>query len=214
MAGLPTAANELSYLTPALYQAFAEFIKAAVKAAPVTPGSPDPALLQQMFGFFDQISPTPTQAVVSVRANLPEGMLFLSNSTTSFKSILTIPAALATGMIAAVGTGAYEGMMRSAKAKTAEVETEADPAESDDATAAVRNNLQQIAFAAQSYFVDHPQSAEVSYEQLIEAELLFRLEPTAGESYQGLKLKKAGGIVTLKTPHNGTISQKYGPVDN
>ena len=210
--GLPIKANELSYLTPAIYQALEQFVKEAVKAAPATSGAPDPAVLQQMLGFLNQIAPTPTQPVVSLRANLPEGMLFLSNTTSSFKSILTIPAMLATGMIAAVGTGAYESLRHSAKDKINDAAGEEEPVENDDATAAVRNNLQQIAFAAQSYFVDHAQSSEVSYEQLIEAELLFRLEPSAGESYQGLKLKKSGGTLSLKMPHSGTVTQKYGPV--
>ena len=213
MAGLPTEANELSYLTPAVYQLLGQLFEEAVKAAPATSGGPDNAALQQIFGYFQKLSPLPTLPAVTLRANLPEGMLFLSNSTSSFKSILTIPAALATGLVGALGFGAYEGLMPSLKAKNEARNSEETAAEGSggaDDDKGVRHNLQQIAFAAQSFFVDKPGSTEVTYEQLIDAELLFKLDPVRGESYKGLKLEKAGGVLSLKLPGGSIITQMYG----
>ncbi len=154
--------------------------------------------------------------MVSVRANLPEGMLFLSNSTNTFKSSLfTVPLFITT-TFAAASFSSYQKLLTGVHAKQAAQKAAAEefePAEDDDDTSkGVSSNLQQIAFAAQSYFVDKPGAAEVTYEQLLEAELLFRLEPIAGESYKGLKLQKSGGTLTLKLPGGGTVSRKYGPV--
>ena len=212
-AGFPGEANELSYLTPAVYGALRQFMETAMKSVPSFPGGPDAAGLKLMVRFLDEMSPLPTHPTVSLRANLPEGMLFLSNSTSSFKSILTLPAGLATGMLAAGSSGAFETYRRMRNLPTeSKNETSNDAEDNESGPQDIRSNLQQIAFAAQSYFVEKADATEVTYEQLIEAELLFKMEPVNGESYQGLKLKKTGGTLTVKLQRGSTVSQTYGPV--
>ena len=74
---------------------------------------------------------------------------------------------------------------------------------------AVKNNLQQIAFSAQTYFIDNPKAKDVSYEALVKAELIFDLDPVAGESYKGLTLKRTGGEISVKTKSGDAIRFKY-----
>lgn len=214
MAGLPAEANEMSYLTPAVSEAFQQFIGEVLKAAPPALRGPDNEDFKKILDLFQEIAPMPTQPMVEMRTNLPEGMLFLSNSTNSFKSSLIIPPAFVAVSLAAGALAGYREVMPKVRANYERSQAdreEEEPVEDDDANQAVRNNLQQIAFAAQSFFVDRPNAAEVTYEQLLDAELLFKLDPVSGESYQGLKLQKSGGTLTLKLPGGGTLTQKYGP---
>ena len=162
-----------------------------------------------------KLSPWPAQPIASIRANLPEGMVFQSTSPHSFKSLIPVAATLPAAILSAASFGAYSKTLGKTRAGLAKPPTPAvaeDEASPDEAAESIRNNLQQIAFAAQSYFVDRPEATEVSYEQLIEAELLFRLEAVDGESYKGLKLKKTGGTLSAKRSGGDAVSHKYGPV--
>jgi hypothetical protein len=209
-AGLPMEGNEFSYVTPAVFKAFDDLIRSAVSDAPSSFSGP----LRMALAEIGKLSPWPTQPIAGVRANLPEGMVFQSTSPHSFKSLIPAAVTLPVAFLSAAGFGGYSKILGNNPSGLAKPSAEAaeneDP--NDGAGETIRGNLQQIAFAAQSYFVDLPEATEVSYEQLIEAELLFRLEPISGETYQGLKLKKTGGTLSVKPSSGEAVGHKNGPV--
>ena len=209
-AGLPMEGNEFSYVTPAVFKAFDHLLGSALPDAPSSFSGPIRTVMDE----FGKLSPWPTLPIASVRANLPEGMVFQSTSPHSFKSLIPAALTLPVAILSAASFGAYSkilGKTRSGLTKPP-TQSQEDEDSPDEAGESIRNNLEQIAFAAQSYFVDRPDAAEVSYEQLIEAELLFQLEAISGESYKGLKLKKTGGTLSVKPSGRDAVSHKYGPV--
>ncbi|MES2466607.1 MAG: hypothetical protein V4675_04845 [Verrucomicrobiota bacterium] len=209
-AGLPMEGNEFSYVTPAVFKAFDHLLRSALSEAP----TPYTGSIRTVMEELGKLSPWPAQPIASVRANLPEGMVFQSTSPHSFKSLIPAAATLPVAILSAASFGAYSKTLEKTRTGPAKPPTPAaeDEASPDEAVESIRNNLQQIAFAAQSYFVDRPEATEVSYDQLIEAELLFRLEAVDGESYKGLKLKKTGGTLSAKRSGGDAVSHKYGPV--
>jgi hypothetical protein len=225
IAGLPTEANEFSYVTPAVFQAVQQLVQEALKHRPALPGGPPDEAVQQFLAIVEKFSPPPAVPMAGIRANLPEGMLFRGNQTTSFKSLLALPVVFTTALVAGTSFGSYQSVRKNLEAAPAgapearkpedaarpEAEPEPGEAHAGDAEA-IRNNLQQIAFAAQTWFLDRAEGNEVSYEQLLEAELLFRIEPVGGESYKGLKFKRGGGTTTVKLPNGTEVSRRYGPV--
>ncbi len=209
-AGFPMEGNEFSYVTPAVFKAFDHQLRTALSDAP----APYTASLRTVMEELGKLSPWPTQPIASVRANLPEGMAFQSTSPHSFKSLIPAAVTLPVAFLSAVSFRGYSKTLGKTRAGLAAPPTPSaeDEDAPDEAGESIRNNLQQIAFAAQSYFVDRPEAAEVSYEQLIEAELLFRLEAVNGETYKGLKLKKTGGTLSVKRSGGDAVGHKYGPV--
>ena len=122
-----------------------------------------------------------------------------------------------TAMMASVSSAAYltaQGLQKDAsglqKLKAAP-DSPGPAAANERHAAAIRANLQQITFAAQSWFLDHKDATEVSYGQLLEAELIFRLESVHGESYQDLKVQKTGGTLSVKDKEGTTVSRDYDP---
>jgi hypothetical protein len=217
-AGLPKEGNEFSYITPAIFQTIQ---KATTKAMSLEAGAdlPNAKLLRGIMEQMRSLTAPPEKALAGVRANLPEGMIFHSNSNQSFKSILPAAIIFPVAAMSAVGFGAMSKTMElknmelpARETKPSATEKALDAEEDDGSSKTIKSNLQQIAFAAQSYFVDHADATEVSYQQLIDAELLFRLKPVSGESYKDVKLKKAGGTLTVKTSDGSAVKQPYGPV--
>ncbi len=219
--GLAVAGNDFSYLSTGLMQALQNVTDVIMKEAmadieKLSPGSSGAAgKFQPFFEALQSLSPVPTQAMVGLRANLKDGILFQSNSTSSYKSILMtaalVPAAI---MASAAGFASYNGLQRKSLELSAPAGEAAEaPAEAgaNADTAAIQANLQQIDFAAQSWFVDRADATEVTYIELIEAELLFRIKPVSGESYQDLKVKKSGGTLSVKTKNGAGVSRDYGP---
>jgi hypothetical protein len=218
-AGLPKEGNDFSYLTPVLYQAIANLMNQAMEDMPGGANMPSKDQMKELMTRIQSLSPIPTAPIAGIRANLPEGMIFHSNTTSSYKSLLALPVLFTGGMVAALGTGMYQGVIKNIRERSDEADEPAEPeaeAEAGDepqneTAKSVRANLQQIAFAAQSHFVDNTDATEVTYEQLLADELLFRLEPVAGESYQKLKILKKGGTLSVTLKNGDTISRKYDP---
>lgn len=226
--GLPKEGNSFSYATPKVAGAMIDFVKSAMKDAPQSAGGPPKAMMEEILRALQEFSPLPSTAVAAVRANLPDGMLFLSNETNNFKNSIVAVGAVIPAVLVAGGVGAYSNVMKGVQARKAEGESEAhkepsgktkeespaDPAPSTGgaSTKAIKNNLQQIAYSAQTYFLDNPKAKEVTYEKLISTELLFKLDAVSGESYKGLSIKRAGGTLSVKTGDGDAISLTYAPV--
>ena len=119
---------------------------------------------------------------------------------------MILPMAFLGGAIAG-----YESTMNAARARADEPRLVAprDEEGNEAPDKAVKHNLQQIAFAAQTWFIDHPQDKEVTYEALVKNELIFELDAVAGESYKGLTLKRAGGELSIKLKGGASLSHKY-----
>ncbi|MES2705602.1 MAG: hypothetical protein V4726_03265 [Verrucomicrobiota bacterium] len=224
--GLPKEGNSFSYVTPKVAVAVLDFVKMAMKSAPNSAGGPPKELMEEVMRALQEFSPLPASAMAAVRANLPDGMLFLSNESNNFKNSVVAVGAVFPAIMIAGGVGAYQGVIKGAQRHQAETEMKKDEVEkteesSDPApaptpggasTKAIKNNLQQITYSAQTYFLDNPKAKEVTYEKLIGTELLFKLDPVAGESYKGLTVKRAGGSLTVKTGDKESISLSYQPV--
>jgi len=217
-AGLPAEGNGLSYVTPQFVKAVGTFYMEVLRVSMQSSGAAGPAeevskLLMQY------LMDAPETPVATVYANVPEGMLFMSNTNSTHKGTLLQLGMLpvVTGLFAAGAASGYQATMERARAARGEAERSAEEArrprravEGDDAPdKTVKNNLQQIAFAAQTWFIDHPGDKEVTYETLVKNELIFDLDPVSGESYKGLTLKRAGGEISVKLEGGGSISHKY-----
>ncbi len=216
-AGLPAEGNGLSYTTPQFMKSFMDYYMEVLDETMKASGTDAPAKELVKLAV-DLLGIAPDQPVATVYANTPEGMLFMSNSNSSHKGTLfqatLLPMAGFTAGFAAVS---YQSTMERARAAREAAEQSAEEArrlqrdaEGDAAPdKAVKNNLQQISFAAQTWFIDHPGDKEVTYETLVKNELIFELDAVAGESYKGLTLKRAGGEISVKLKSGGSISHKY-----
>ena len=208
-AGLPTEGNGLSYTTPQCMKAFVNFYSNMMEQSMKAGGVDGPP--REMMDIILSMFPTPSAPVASIYANVPEGMLFASNTDDNHKQTLMQVAAVPLAVLVAGATTAYSTTMEKARARVEERARPVQPREDgDEAPAkAVKNNLQQIAFSAQTYFIDNPKAKEVTYEALVKAELIFDLDPVAGEAYKGLTLKRGGGELSVKLKGGDSISLKY-----
>jgi hypothetical protein len=154
----------------------------------------------------------PDQGIAGTYSLIPEGMLFLSNTSENHKHTIVQTAAVPLALIAGIaGAQANIGQaMERARGGQPEMEEEEIPSD-DPATPqkTVRSNLQQIAFAAQTWFIDNPDAKEVTYEQLVSAELLFDISPANGESYKGLTLQRAGGRLSVSLKDGDNVGYSY-----
>lgn len=232
MADLPKEGNSLSYVTPKVASSVMEVVTAAMKeGSSASAGGPSPQEMKAIWDAMQELSPLPTTPVAAVRANVADGMLFASNAPNNIKTTMVAGATMVPAMLAVGGFGAYGKIIQSRKAMEAEAakETEAteetepadkpaapkpapSPAPAGASAKTIRNNLQQIVYSAQTYFLDNPKAKEVTYEKLISTELLFKLDAVAGESYKGLTIKRAGGSVSVKTKSGDPVSLSYQPV--
>ena len=210
MMGLPAEANGVSFITPQCMKASISFYSQVMKESMKSTNA-NGAAEEAVKLLMEILSEVPAAPVASVYANVPEGMLFMSNTNsthkgTMFFSVAAMPLAVMVAMTTATD---FRGMpskrQMSGPAKTKDF-LEGRP-EAPDNT--VKNNLQQIAFSAQTWFIDHPKDKEVTYETLVKNELIFELDPVAGESYKGLTLKRAGGELSVKLKGGAALTHKY-----
>jgi len=212
-AGLPAEGNGLTYATPQFAKSIAALSTKAIQTSLQAGGTPAPVedVLQLLL---DLLAATPEAPVATVYANAPDGMRFISNSSSNHKGTMfqTAVLPLAGGLFVAGAVSGYQSTMERARASRDEAERSAGQREAEGGEApdkAVKNNLQQIAFAAQTWFIDHPDNKEVSYETLVKNELIFELDPVSGETYKGLTLQRTGGEISVKLKSGGSVTHKY-----
>jgi hypothetical protein len=208
MEGLPAEGNGLTYVTPQFVKTFFDFYKDLIRQTASAGGSPRgmDELMNSMFELF----PQPKVPVASIYANVPEGMLFMSNTGETHKQTIAQLAIMPVAFVAGVAAGYQSTMQRArASAERTERSIEESAPNGGGSAKAVKSNLQQIAFSAQTYFIDNPKEKEVSYETLVKNELIFDLDPVAGESYKGLTLKRGGGELSVKVKGGDAITFKY-----
>ena len=207
--GLPQEGNGLSYVTPQFMKQFADFYAGIMKETMKSGGAPE--VLEEVMKVVFELFPALPAPVASVYANVPEGMLIMSNLNENHKHTLVqmtvLPVAFIGGALAGYETTRVRAAARGAEER---LRQRAENEEGDDAPAkTVKNNLEQIAFSGQTYFIDNPKAKEVTYETLVKEELIFDLDPVAGESYKGLTLKRDGGELSVKLRGGDAVTLKY-----
>lgn len=211
---LPKEGNALSYATPRLLKAILDATEAIGKKS----SSDKPEIVDEVLRILQEMSPLPSASIASVWLNAPEGFIVQSNTADSHKTTLAQAAIIPGAFVAGAVSGYREA--RSINKELEESDDSDDEGEDMEketepdrgATRTIRNNLQQIVFAAQSWFIDNPSAKEVTYEKLVEAELLFELDPVAGEAYKGLTITRKGGSLSVKTKDGDSVSLNYAPV--
>lgn len=222
MAGLPAEGNELTYVTPlvidTLTAAFGGGLRQSLEV-PWAAGAGADSLISLLWEEWRRQNPSPQQPVAAVRANQPTGMTVHSNVAGSNKFVLAaagLSLPVAAGLTGVVGIGKKQtsavpiipGAGHEAGNPGYNKEKDAE----DDVSGAVRANLKQISFAAATLFLSDPGATEVTYEKLIEENLLFAIPAVAAESYKGLKLERAGGTLSLQVEDGLKVDYEYPPV--
>ena len=165
LASLGEAGNGLTYVGPRLSAR-------AARLAELNPGLPaeQELAIQRLLAMLPEAGST----LISVRQNLPEGILFRSKWNSSLKSGL-----VANPGVVVVGTGLVAAMAIPAYSKVRVVSQEK----------AVHNNLRQLAAARDQYFLETGK-ATCTYADLVGPEKYIReLRPVAGEDYTGLSFR-------------------------
>lgn len=185
LAELGEKGNGLIYLSPRLF----EQVRRIKSLNPTLP-----AESLQILDFLLGNLPTPTQPLVAVRINLPDGILYRSRWNRSLKQDLAMVGVynpVSVGLMAAMAIPAFQ------KVRTASQEK------------AIINNLRQLDAAAQQYMLETG-TGEARYEQLVgpgRDKYIRSLKPVAGEDYTGLVIRtndqeirvttSAGKVITL-----------------
>ncbi len=213
VSGLPAEGNGMQYVSSNAIKEIWTALKSMAKEAP----EGQAAMMEKLWELY---LPKDGVPIASVRANLPDGILFTSNSSESHKSTVATMGMYPLAMLGLFGTnymrqmGAAQGGMHlepemdleGAPKATPKGKTQEDPREK------IQSNLQQISFAGEAYFLDHPKEKEVTYAGLIKGGFLFEITPVDGEDYKALKLKRNGGKLSV-TPKSGEpITQDYSAV--
>lgn len=130
--------------------------------------------------------------VVSVSANLPDGILVRSHSYRSLKqelAMVSIYNPITVGLLAAMAIPAFEKVRSSSQEK------------------AITNNLRMLSTAADQYYLEHGVNA-VTYAQLVGPEkekYVHNLTAVTGEDYSHLRFRQ-GLALKVTTPDGRTIS--------
>jgi hypothetical protein len=211
-AGLPAEANGMTYASERFLKSMTALSKEMVKGAPNIEGVPGSELAAELSRLAAELTPVPDQGIAGTYSLLPEGMLFLSNTSENHKHTIVQTAAVPLALVAGIAGAQANIGQAMERARGGRPDMEAEEAPSDDPATpqkTVRNNLQQIAFAAQTWFIDNPEAKEVTYEQLVAAELLFEISPANGESYKSLTLQRSGGRLSVSLKEGESVGYSY-----
>ena len=128
--------------------------------------------------------PQPTRPLLSVRTNLPDGILFRSFWHSSLKENVAMVAVynpVTIGMISAMAIPAFQKVRASSQEKT------------------IQNNLRQLAAAAEQHYLE-TDATNATYDDLVGPNRYIReLKPVAGENYRSIIFRK-GSPVRLRMP--------------
>ncbi len=206
-AALPKEGNAFFYLSPALLETGSRLAAAAFADS----SSRLPPAWKKILSRLSRDKPGPSLPLAGVQANLPDGVFLQFHSPLSWKPLLAGGSAASLGLFASLGFRTWTDMASASPGGPADLPQTAPAEEFPEAgaTGNILSNLQQVQFAAQTWFLDNPQAAEVRYPDLIKAELLFRLNPLLGESYDDLVIRRSGGTLTVTTADGTPVSRDY-----
>lgn len=173
--------NGLVYLSPHFFSRLRDLETINADAAP--------AMKESLHSMVSNIE-VPTQGLVSVRTNLPDGILTVSHWNQSAKTTLAMAPAAAVGLVAAMAIPAFQ------KVRTASQEK------------AVLNNLRQLSAAADQYYLENGKS-EATLEDLVGPDKFVKvLRPVAGEDYSTLVFRQ-GEPLSVRLSNGRVVN--YGP---
>ena len=179
MAALGPEGNGVTWITP-------RFFKRISDLAALNPKAPDP--MKKTFGMLTARLPATTEPLLSVRTNLPDGILIRSNWNRSLKAdvaMLSVYNPVTVGLLAAMAVPAFQKVRMNSQEK------------------AVLNNLRLLDAAADQFYLETGQST-ATYEQLVgPTKFVKEIKAVAGRTTslvfrQGLPLRvKADGRIVL-----------------
>jgi hypothetical protein len=103
--GLPAEGNGLSYMSARLMKEYRRLIGEIMKSVPSGGGGANMStMMVALMPMFDTLMPDIDQGQVAVTVNLPDGILRVSNATTSFKEAMVLGGV---AMAASLGTATY-----------------------------------------------------------------------------------------------------------
>lgn len=183
LARLGPTGNGLSYISPRFFTRLHQL--------PELNRTGDPEM-SRVLAFAARNLPHPAQPLVSVRTNLPEGVLFRSAWHSSLKEDLALVAIynpVTVGALAAMAVPAFQ------KVRTASTET------------AIKNNLRQLSAAADQYYLETGRT-NATYDDLVGQDRAIRaIQPAAGENYRSIIFKQ-GAPVRVRLPDGRVFEAK------
>jgi type IV pilus assembly protein PilA len=174
--------NELAYVSPALF--------AKIRRIPELNPAMD-AEQKRIFELAMRNLPAAETPIVSIRVNLPDGVLYRSLRDTSLKQELVLVAVynpVTVGLMAAMAIPAFNKVQ----------------ATSQDTT--IENNLRQLSAAADQYYLETGKDT-ATFDDLVGPDKFIReeLESVAGEDYREVQFK-AGEPLIVHTPDGREFS--------
>ncbi len=183
VAGVGGTGNGLTYIGPRLVAK----VREAVVFKPSDPKQRQ--ALEQAMGFL----PPAGVALISVRRNLPDGVLFSSHWSSSLKGDLVFanPGTMVTGgLLAAMAVPAFQKVRTTSQEKT------------------VLNNLRQLSAASEQYFLETGKTV-CTYRDLVGPDKYIReLRPVMGEDYTGMVFRQ-GEPVRVRLPDGRVIEHSW-----
>jgi Tfp pilus assembly protein PilE len=207
LANLGPEGNGLTWVSPDFFARIQELAALNPQASPQT---------KKAIAMFASELPAATQPLVSVRSNLPDGILIRSNWNRSLKpdlAMLTVYNPVTVGLMAAMAIPAFQKVRQNSQEK------------------AVLNNLRMLSAAADEYYLGNGVTT-ATFDQLVGPDKIVKqVTPVAGEDYrrlifrQGapLRLHLADGSVvaypqmarnTMRAPSNAVQSEKPAAADS
>ncbi len=183
LAAVGPEGNGLSYVSPRFFARLRQLGEMNPDGAPE---------MKRMFQMIANQLPQVDQPLVSVRQNLPDGILVRSFWNRSLKQDLAMVAMynpVSIGLVAAMAIPAFQKVRQASQEKV------------------VLNNLRQLSAAADQYYMETGASA-TTYDQLVgPGKLIRQLAPALGEDYRSIDLE-AGKPVSVRLPDGRVIESK------
>jgi type IV pilus assembly protein PilA len=174
LAALGSEGNGIGYVSPRLFN--------RLKQLDAMNPNVSPEAKRVLKMVTDRI-PTIERPLVTVRTNLPDGILIRSQSNRSLKQelvMISIYNPVTVGFIAAMAIPAFQKVRQASQDKV------------------ILNNLRQLDSAAQQYYLEHGVDT-ATYGDLVGADKYIKvIKPIEGEDYRSLKFK-AGQPLRIRT---------------
>jgi hypothetical protein len=180
LARVGTEGNGLGYLSTHLFTRVAQL-------ETLNPGLPPP-VASNLHQFLAAL-PKPARPLVTVRTNLPDGILVRSYWDRSLKSniaMISVLNPITIGLLSAMAVPAFQ------KVRTASQEK------------AVLNNLAQLNVAAERYYAETGRTSALYSDLVGPGRAIKALVPVAGEDYRLVRLQK-GRPLQIRMPSNGQL---------
>lgn len=180
LAHVGSEGNGLSYVSPRLFEQLRQIEK-------LNPGLQ--ADTKATLRFVMSHLPTPSQPLVAVRTNLPDGVLIRSYLNRSLKQdvvMISVYNPVTIGLVAAMAIPAFQKVRMASQEK------------------AVLNNLRQLAAAADRYYLENGVATANLTDLVGPTRYIKVLNPVAGEDYRTLRFRQ-GQTLRVKLADGRTV---------